>query len=220
MARHRCMICKEYKNDDDLDDRQLCADCAPKFDKKVEAGLGVINRSMDKVAGISSPHLKLKEYQKIIETASELIKLESLKVEVVPGGAQFLAEYYEKLQKNLIVHGLESEIRTYLQMTSEKKSDKAKLNTLSKLRQSILKFRDAADFYKAPLPKRLLNILDKIRLQEFSFLGKELADAGQVDQAVKMFQRALHQLENDDIDDSLQEKEIAYVKKAIKKLAG
>ena len=101
--------------------------------------------------------------------------------------------------------------------TNDLKTEKGKLNNLSKLRLEILKYQDAASFYKAPLKRHLRLTLDKIRLQEFTYQGKRFAHAGQVDKSVKLFEKALDQIYHDDVDDKYQQKEIAIIKRAIKK---
>ena len=219
MANRQCIICKRKFYDRHMDWRDICNRCGPKFDKDLKEKVADIEESMSKVTRIKSPHIKLAEYGEIINAAEALTKYETKDFEVLPGSAKYLADYYRRLQKNLITHALENEIKAYLKKTNDLKTEKGKLNNLSKLRLEILKYQDAASFYKAPLKRHLRLILDKIRLQEFTYQGKRFANAGQLDKSVKLFEKALDQIYKDDVDDKYQQKEIAIIKRAIKKLA-
>ena len=58
-----------------------------------------IEESITKVSRVKSPHIKLAEFEEIINAAEELAKYETTDFEVLPGSAKYLAEYYRKLQK-------------------------------------------------------------------------------------------------------------------------
>lgn len=220
MANRQCILCKRKFYERHIDWRNICNRCGPKFDEAVKEKVADIEESINKISRVQSPHVKLSEYEEIIKAAEVLAKYETGDFVVLPGSAKYLANYYRRLQKNLITHALENDIKAYLKKTNELKTDRGKLNNLSKLRQKILKYHDAAEYYKAPLKRHLKLILDKIRLQEFTYQGKRFADAGQVEKSIKLFEKALYQIYHDDIDDKYQKKEIDTIKRAIKKLAG
>jgi hypothetical protein len=219
-AQSQCRLCEKWTTLL-ITSHGLCYDCRNIFEMDVTQRLRIMNDCEKLVDNSKNMNTRLSRCDLLLEHAQALLKYEKKKIPTIkPYPSQYLKEYTAK-RSQIILEGItevvekalaKAQIATTLS-TSITHANKA-LYEIQEKRQQL---SDQSKLNE--LEYQVRTFIHATQLNVYLEAARKAEFKGQKKKALDQYQEALYFLRNDEINDSLQEKEIKEIEKKVSDLS-